>query len=96
MKFFGTGYVWDADNNCMLCQFKDGTFDTEAPRMIQILQSLGYKSEFGDEVVVEAVEVEEVDELEELKAVCKEYGLKGYGNIKDADKLRDWIAERVD
>lgn len=100
MIFYGKGYVWDAQNNCDLCKFENGVFETEAPRIIKILQGLGYKSEFGDDVVVDCIEVEseesEDDDLEQLKATAKEYGLKGYGNIKDPDKLREWIAERVD
>lgn len=94
MIFFGTGYVWDKQNNKMLCQFKGGQFETEDSHAIKVLQELGYKSEYGDEIIVESTEID--DELEELKALAKEHGLKGYGNIKDPDKLKEFIAERVD
>ena len=93
MIFFGKGHVWDKQNSCMLCSFKNGKYETEDSREIKILQEIGFKSEYGDEIIVEAVDI---DELDELKAQAKELGLKGYGNIKDPDKLREFIAERVD
>ena len=45
MKFFGTGIVWDKENNKALCQFEKGEYNTSEERKIQILSSLGYTYE---------------------------------------------------
>jgi len=52
-KFYGTGLVWDKENNKLLCEFKNGEYITEKEREIKILSSLEYKSEKREKPVEE-------------------------------------------
>ena len=45
MKFYGSGIVWDKENNQRLCKFKNGEFETDDERVATILHNLGYRSE---------------------------------------------------
>lgn len=37
MRFLGTGVVWDAVNDRVLCHFSQGVYETKDPREIEIL-----------------------------------------------------------
>lgn len=55
MKFYGKGFVWDKENNRLLCRFsrsinhQNGELETKDERVINILKDLGYKYE-GEEL----------------------------------------------
>jgi len=92
MIFYGNGHVWDKDRNSMLCNFKGGELDTDNDRTIKILQSLGYKSEFGDEIIVDSVEV---DDDGDIRNKAKELGIKSW-HVKSIDNLISEIKEAED
>lgn len=45
MKFYGNTTVWDADNDCILCQFENGELETSDKRVIEKLLKGGYTCE---------------------------------------------------
>ena len=45
VRFYGTGLVWDGENNKLLCEFKNGEYVTKNEREEKILSSLGYECE---------------------------------------------------
>ena len=40
MIFYGKGSVWDKENNCALCRFKNGKYETTNTREINILKKM--------------------------------------------------------
>lgn len=66
MKFKGNGIVWDAENNCVLCQFNDEEFETEDERVIEILQDNDYEYEEVEEVLESGIYKMKVAELKEM------------------------------
>ena len=83
MKFYGKGIIWDAENDCILCRFKDGEFETEDKRVIFKLAELGFKYE-GE---LPEIPLEEL-KVSVLKDMAKEKGIEGYSNMKK-DELID-------
>jgi len=94
--YFGTGVVWDKDKNKRLCKFVDSKFHTTDEYTKNKLDELGYIADRDDEIVIiEDDHVEELeDELTNLKTYCKEQGYKGYGNCKDVESIKAFIARK--
>jgi len=64
MKFYGTGIIWDAVKNKVLCKFEKGILETDDSYICNRLKELDYKH---DEVIVK----EEVKEIEKPKTKRK-------------------------
>lgn len=60
MKFYGSGIVWDNENNKPLCKFEGGEFETKDERVIKLLQEAGYNGR-------EAVEANQEGQAAEAK-----------------------------
>lgn len=61
MIFKGYGVIWDKENNCPLCEFKEGMLDTTDLTVIKKLSGLGYKGE-GELPKVTEEKIEETQE----------------------------------
>lgn len=57
MKFYGTGYAWDAKRNRIFCQFVNGEYETTDAREIEMLLPY-YEHDGIVELKVEEVEAE--------------------------------------
>lgn len=103
MEFLGNGIVWDKEKNKALCSFEKGKFETEDMRIIKILLSLGYKTENGDEIVIENAEETDITDsdaieddskhferlsIRQLKEYCKKRKYTGYANLNKLDLLK--------
>ena len=42
MKFYGSGIVWDGENNTRLCKFVNGEFETDDEEVIRKMEAAGY------------------------------------------------------
>jgi hypothetical protein len=56
MRFYGRGIVWDKENDRTLMKFVDGEFETDDPRITELLLAGGYKHD-GKEEAPKIVEV---------------------------------------
>lgn len=82
MKFKGKGIVWDADNNRVLCKFKNGELETDDKHVIKTLLNAGYEYEGEIDVAIEDDEFEDTPEdnnQEETKDVTKKKSSKSKG-----------------
>ncbi|OEH86248.1 hypothetical protein BHU72_11990 [Desulfuribacillus stibiiarsenatis] len=92
ITFYGTGLVWDKENNKLLCKFVDGKFETNDQRTANILINAGY--EFEGEIEDEAQDsTGQATDLEqktaaELKVIAEEKGI----DIPARTKKEDIIA----
>ena len=86
MKFYGSGIVWDKENNKPLCKFEGGEFETKDERVIKLLQEAGYNGREAVETNQERQAVEakpqeasktDLEEMtfNELKELAKAEGL---------------------
>lgn len=70
MKFKGSGIVWDAERNCILCKFENGELVTEDVRVIEILQENNYAyEELEDEINMAKMKVVELKEILDRKGI---------------------------
>lgn len=83
MKFYGKGTIWDAENDRILCKFKDGEFETEDVRTIKLLADYGFKYE-GELPEIEITDLK----VAELKERLDEKGIE-----YDAKAKRDELIE---
>ena len=49
MKIYGSGIVWDKENNKPLCKFEGGEFETKDERVIKLLQEAGYNGRSSEQ-----------------------------------------------
>lgn len=81
MKFKGTGIVWDAARDRMLCDFgKAGSFEATDEETVQKLIGLGYESDAPAYVDVDIIEepVKDVDIVDEPVEVKKPAAKRPY------------------
>lgn len=87
MKFKGHGIVWNKDIDKPLCEFTNGAFETEDPKIYQKLVSLGYEHEgdfldptaigdAGEQKLIEGQKEPEPKKEEKPKAPRKTRGSK--------------------
>jgi predicted RNase H-like nuclease (RuvC/YqgF family) len=89
MKFFGTGDVWDAQKDKVMCTFVNGVYETEDEREIQKLVEIGFKYEGELQVKLDKKE----EEISELKSEVAD--LKKSSDPKALKKLDEKIASMV-
>lgn len=90
MIFYGSGIIWDAEKDCILCKFKDGKFETEDRRIISILKGLDLEFE-GEEPNGETDFIQDINEAHEL-AIKEDYVI--YLNSKKVGELKDIAKEK--
>lgn len=85
MKFIGTGIVWDATNNRILCKFVDGKVETDDKNVINTLVNGGYEYEGELDFDTDDDIEDDVDELEN-KVVVNEDEVLEENNKEETKK----------
>jgi len=68
MRFYGRGIVWDKENDRTLMKFVDGEFETDDPRITELLLAGGYKHDGKEEAPKKVEVLPDVPAKEELTA----------------------------
>ena len=72
MKFYGTGTVWDASANKVLCKFVDGEFETKDRYVMERVLSFDYRHDEIDKVLAKTMYTDaELAIIKELEAMPK-------------------------
>ena len=92
--YFGTGLVWDAEKNKLLCRFVNNKFHTTDPYIKQKLDTLGYIADREDEIVIIEDEEElQIESEDDIRAKAKELKIKSW-HVKSIENLKAEIAEK--
>jgi hypothetical protein len=93
MRFYGRGIVWDKENDRTLMKFVDGKFETDDPRIIELLLAGGYEHGVEIKLVKREVPLAEPATENVAESVAEEVHAKATADL-DVKELRELGKQR--